>query len=188
MSREGSIILSTPLPLRQKIVDDARAGLDKWRRLYLPDLQLENACFYLSVFMQHSIKLHLGKTEPVLICAGSMSWPRIDMSKDDGKIKTHFSWIFNIYDRKVQQCIERNEMPEMHCWNVIPNRGEFVDASTIFFKIQCQRAGIEWLGPDPPDHLWARFDEMPKDVYYDPDPFALNLVKAMIRKTWGAPR
>jgi hypothetical protein len=159
-----------------------RKDFHEWHAKFMPDLKFERSCFYQAVFTsQHLKTLNLGR---VLIAAGSMSYPRIDMSKDDGIMATHYSYVFEPYSLDTIASIENNMMPEMHVWVTLPDQGEIVDITTCYLKELCENhAGIKWLAPDPPDFIWSR--TLPEHVYYTPDPKAVLLIPYFFKLTWG---
>lgn len=163
---------------KAKEVSTIRKDLNEWYKRFNLKLKEEQSCFYQAIFThQHLKTLNLGR---VLISAGSLSYPRIDLKKDDGKIATHFSYIFdpNVY--------EVDSMQEMHVWVQLPDRLEIVDITTRYLKSQCENlAKMPWLAPEPPDFLWCKVNELPEGVHYEPHKKAVQLVQEYFKRTWN---
>lgn len=146
------------------------------------------ACLYYAHFTRLELDAYFAAyTLPArcLIQAGSMSWPHMDMAKDDGLAPTHFSYEWD--KNQAQQTLLVGDMPEMHVWNAIIRPLEhgdaiFVDLTTKYLPTQCTRtAGIEWTGDLPPDYLWATTLTFPDHVLYAPDKDATLLALRLIK-------
>ena len=111
------------------------------------------------------------------ITAGTMMWPRIDMTKDDGVSATHFSYVFEPQGPVTKARLAADLLPEMHAWITLPDRKEILDLTTRHLKVQCERtAGLPWLGPDPPKFLWCDWSKLPAHVHYEPHPDAIKII------------
>ena len=169
--------------VKKKIVAEIRADVQCWRDQFKPDMDLAQACFHHAIigaahFNQRGIKAG--------VVGGSLWWPRINMVDDDGKVMTHFSYVFDMADPMTALALADNKMPEMHAWIVLSVRKEIVDLTTRYLKEQCKRCqGGEWIGADPPDFLWVHQDKMPKHIHYKPDARATGIVAQFARNTWG---
>lgn len=170
------------------IVADIRHKVRNWQQKNMPDLDLSKACFYYHVLAQEMLRQHLGTETRILVSAGSFSFPRINLALDDGFIDTHFSYMWNAKDPRTIDAISRNEMPEMHIWLAMPDRGEIFDITTCYLRSNCEIiTGNKWLAPNPPDFIWCRLEDLPPGVVYKPDPTAVQYVIKMIKYTWRIP-
>jgi hypothetical protein len=168
-----------------KEVEIIRTQFATWFKKNFPGGKVEQSCFYHAVFTHAYLKgLNLGR---VLISAGSFSYPRIDLDKDDGISATHFSYTFEPTSQHTVECLKNNSMPEMHMWVTLPDQGEIVDLTTRYVKHQCLKAAnLKWLASsEPPDFIWCKEKELPEGVVYEPHPHAVALVKRFFELTWG---
>lgn len=103
-----------------------------------------------------------------ILQAGTMEWPCT--AEDDGLSPTHFSYVYEPESNLTKVMLAADLMPEMHVWAAIPSRNEIIDLTTRFLVSQARhRANIAWTAPAPPDFLWARAEELPPGVIYQPD-------------------
>lgn len=109
---------------------------------------------------------------PTRLMAGSAAWRRIRPEEDDGKILSHYSYVWDI--RAAAFVIAMGVPPELHCW-VETCDGETVDLTTRYLPQNCFFIGeLDWTAPPPPDYLWAR--ALPQGWHYWPDPDALAFI------------
>lgn len=112
--------------------------------------------------------------------AGSASWPRIDLTKDDGRIMTHFSYMFSDDTKSMMDILIHQKLPEMHCWVGIVDTMEIVDPTTIYLKKQCERlTSMKWLAPEPSDFIWCSpaSKDWPDGVVYRPHHAAFQIAR-----------
>ena len=146
--------------------------------------QLENrhygSCLYYSHYLATQL-FDLGKR--VLIQAGSLQWPRILPSQDDGKCSTHFSYMWENIDEKNRVAISRGVLPEMHVWCALPEEQELIDFSTGELPTQCEiTTPMKWTRIQPPKFFWGGAKDIPEGVIYDPSYEAsLLAMKLLIR-------
>jgi hypothetical protein len=163
------------------VVSEIRRFADLWFAEHKPHVPKSAACFYWAVLTAAVLK---DKGIDIRIQAGSLQWPRV--KHDDGKIATHFSYMWEPESPATIEAILENRFPELHVWVALPERRELVDVTTRYLKQQCEeRAGMKWLAPKPPDFLWCSFDRMPKGVIYKPELSAIHYVLKIIRETWN---
>lgn len=118
-----------------------------------------------------------------ILQAGTLMWPRIRPEQDDGVSPTHFSYVWEANSSTTRTRIAQGLMPEMHVWVGIPETQEIVDLTTRYLKGQCQQLiGHEWIGDDPPHHLWCKCEELPPGVIYRPDRLATMIAWRLLFK------
>lgn len=119
----------------------------------------------------------------VQIHAGSMSWPIIDLDKDDGVSPTHFSFMWSPDDAASVIAMIEGRMPEMHVWLWLPDTKEIVDFTTHEIVERAKTtANLEWTVTLPPPFVWLKFNELPKGVAYSPNVDAVHLTNHFIRE------
>jgi hypothetical protein len=128
----------------------------------------------------------------VLLQAGSMSWPVVDVKDDDGKSPTHFTFqwtdddclptLMMLKDRKHDDPVR---LPEIHVWIGLKDSGEVVDFSTYDLPRICESVTggqVKWRGALPPDFIWSPL--LPDRVIYEAIPLAcqcaMQLLMAML--------
>lgn len=112
--------------------------------------------------------------------AGSASWPRIDLAKDDGNIMTHFSYMFSDDAESMMDVLIRRRLPELHCWVGIVDTQEIIDPTTCYLKKQCERlTSMKWTAPEPPDFIWCSptSKDWPQGVVYRPHHAAFQMAR-----------
>ena len=138
---------------KNRIVAEVRTVMETWRSECKPDLALDSACLYWGVLTVVGLRRH--GIEAVIV-GGSMSWPRIDLSTDDGKVLTHFSYQWEPTNIVSAIALATGHLPECHAWAYIPSTEEIVEA------------GMAWTNALPPDYLWCHHAKLPQGVYYTP--------------------
>ncbi len=112
-------------------------------------------------FAIHTVKVLLEEGERAILQAGSAGWPRILPEQDNGKISTHFSYMWTPDEARSRIAVANGLLPEMHVWAAIPSRKEIVDMSTKLWPEQAQRlGGFDWPGTVPPDFFWGTADDL----------------------------
>jgi hypothetical protein len=169
---------------KDKIVEQARKWIDN-----SPHRDTAHrSCLVTAAILCEVVKLTT-RTR-ALVQAGSCQWPRIPKDQDDGKVDTHFAYMWEWNDdtiSRVTTAIEdakahRNvTLPEVHCWVALPDRGEIIDITTRYWPKQAMDLqGLDWPGVKPPDYFWGTFEQMPEDVRYVADEkacyFALGIL------------
>ncbi len=141
-----------------------------------PDCPFRGACLYYATTAAMKLSKVLG--ERCILQAGTAKWPRIDMATDDGRMNTHFSYVFDPDDIGNLMNMAQGLMPEMHCWVAFPRTQEILDVTAGWQKAQCEElAGMIWTAPPPPDYIWERVDQMPDGVVYSADAVATTIAR-----------
>ena len=118
--------------------------------------------------------------------AGSVSWPIIDMAKDDGVQNTHFSMMWEPTHPSSMMSLMNGGIPELHSWLGIATTQTIIDFSTYQLKkVAKSTANLEWEGEDPPDYLWCGCDEIPEHVHYSPEIGCMQFVNDTLPKLWA---
>lgn len=145
----------------------------------------DKGCFFQAFFFCQAMK-HLYPKCPAAFMGGSLSWPRIDLTKDDdGKILTHFSYLFEPASIDTMTAMAMGCMPEMHVWNYLPETEEIVDLQTKYLKINCEdMTPLKWSGADPPDYLWCPISKIPEGVHYRPQKEALGIIDMVYKSVF----
>ena len=65
-----------------------------------------------------------------VIQAGSLQWPRVRHEEDDGRIDTHFAYMWTPSAADSALSVALGNLPEMHVWVGIVDRQEIVDFTT----------------------------------------------------------
>lgn len=152
---------------RTALAELVNATVLDFRRL-LNDNNTLGACLFacvagVAILKQHGLKPRL--------LAGTLQWPRIKRSEDDGVCATHFSYVFENSDVTRERFMAGN-LPELHCWLEVD--GEIVDFATGDFPKQCNLVlGLPWTSEPPPPFLWAK--EPPPFVIYEAHPIATKI-------------
>ena len=125
---------------------------------------------------------------PVTIQSGSLQWPRLKREEDDGKIDTHFSYMFSPGTPESQLSMALGNLPEMHVWVGILNTQELVDFSTRHLKAAAQARGMAWTADPPPRYLWCPANQLPDWVVYTPSRqatiYACTLLKRLFKPAY----
>lgn len=161
---------------KKEIIDSARECFEGWRKEYSPSLHAPRACFQLSLFTRRALRD--GGLKPMLQ-AGTCSWPRIDLSKDDGKMMTHYSYQWDPTDPRSALAMAMGDMPEMHVWNIIQvgKHWEVIDPTTRYLRQNCEEAKVPWLARKPPDFLWG---VPPRGTVYVAEEGAMRVLEWML--------
>jgi hypothetical protein len=104
-----------------------------------------------------------------VIQAGSLQWPRVRHDEDDGRIDTHFAYMWTPGAADSALSVALGNLPEMHVWVGIVDRQEIVDFTTRHLRAAAEARGMAWSAPDPPRYLWCPAAEPPDWVVYRPD-------------------
>ena len=104
-----------------------------------------------------------------VIQAGSLQWPRVCREEDDGRIDTHFAymWTPGAYDSALSVAL--GNLPEMHVWVGLLDSQEIVDFTTRHLRASAVARGMVWSADDPPRYLWCPAADLPDWVVYRPD-------------------
>jgi hypothetical protein len=117
-----------------------------------------------------------------VIQAGSASWPRLRPDQDDGRSPTHHSYVWEPDSVATKARLVACDLPEIHVWAAIPERGELIDMTTKYWPEQCQLIqGLGWPGDKPPTYFWGTADELPDGVIYRPDMKAIALALRLLK-------
>lgn len=172
---------------KDTIVDLIRRGT----KSCLPNgANIEQACLYHAYATQQILQAvltnGLGPHSKCIMQAGSASWMMIKPEEDDGKINTHFSYVWegDAHTQLIKMSMIENYMPEMHAWNAILSPGEppqLVDVSTKYLKEQCKRLGMDWTAKDPPEYIWGgAFELRTESIIYNPSEEATKFAYAVL--------
>ncbi len=104
-----------------------------------------------------------------VIQAGSLQWPRILPSEDDGVCNTHFAYMWTPGAYESALSVAMGNLPEMHCWVGIVDRQEVVDFTTRHLRQAAVELGLGWTAADPPAFLWCPVNATPDWVRYIPN-------------------
>lgn len=155
----------------QRYRDDTVAEIRRRTAKFLKDHDIKVAsgsCFYHAHFTAEV--LH-EQDQPVLVQAGSCSWPRLLLEQDDGKdtTLTHFSYNWSPKDAASVESMLAGALPETHIWCALSNTREIVDVTTHQLVEQAKvLTGLDWPGPPPPPYLWTIQRNMPERTLYEP--------------------
>lgn len=117
-----------------------------------------------------------------IIQAGSASWPRLRPDQDDGVSPTHHSYVWEPDSLVTKARLAAGDMPELHVWAAVPERGEIIDMTTRYWPEQCLLIqGLNWPGDKPPTYFWGTADELPDGVLYAPDMKAIALALHLLK-------
>jgi len=103
-----------------------------------------------------------------VIQAGSLQWPRIQRSEDDGVMNTHFAYEWSPRDLQSAVSVAMGNLPEMHCWVGIVDKQELVDFTTRHLKAAASQ-GMAWSAAEPPAYLWCPANDTPEWAVYRPN-------------------
>jgi len=106
---------------------------------------------------------------PAVIQAGSLQWPRVRREEDDGKIDTHFAYMWTPTAPESALSVALGNLPEMHVWVGILDSQEIVDFTTRHLRAAAEARGMTWTAADPPRYLWCPAADAPDWVVYRPD-------------------
>jgi hypothetical protein len=145
-------------------------------------LSLEGACLYWA--RMTGVYLHARYDVDTRLRAGSMCWPCVAPSEDDGKSPTHYSYVWDPDDPLSQAALAAGIMPELHAWIEIPDTHEIIDLTTRYLMSRATRAGLKWSASPPPPYLWTTRDKLPEGVIYRADPVATRFVVYLLALTF----
>jgi hypothetical protein len=132
-----------------------------------------------SVFWHHRL--------PVVIQAGSLQWPRVRREEDDGRIDTHFAYMWSPQSPASALSVTLGNLPEMHVWVGLVDSQELVDFSTRHLKAAARSHGLAWTAADPPRYLWCPAAELPDWVVYRPMADASIYACALLKRLFDPP-
>jgi hypothetical protein len=140
-------------------------------------------CLY---YAHHTAAILWRHKYKAVIQAGSLQWPRVRREEDDGRINTHFAymWTPGAYDSALS--VAMGNLPEMHVWVGILDSQEIVDFTTRHLRAAAEARGMAWTAADPPPYLWCPAASTPDWVVYRPDRDA-SIYACMILKRLFAP-
>jgi hypothetical protein len=164
--------------LNQKL-EIYRATSNRYRQWYADQAEQGGRCFYWSLTLM-GVLLQNGYR--ALIQAGSMSWPIVPPSQDDGKTATHFSYEWSPWREESQAALKLGLLPEIHVWVGLPDNNELLDFTTKFLPHQAAHEGLAWRTPLPPEFLWCGPAELPDGVIYKPNLGAIAFILERIRR------
>jgi hypothetical protein len=144
---------------RAKIVAEIERQVSKLNDQ--PGLCLYYAHHTASVLWRHCL--------PAVIQAGSLQWPRVRRDEDDGRIDTHFAYMWSPGAADSALSVALGNLPEMHVWIGLLESQEIVDFTTRHLRRAAEDRGLAWSAADPPRYLWCPADAMPDWVVYRPD-------------------
>jgi len=114
---------------------------------------------------------------------GSLSVRIVPKDMDDGKINTHYSFMWTPNEAPSVLANKLGWLPEIHCWVGIMSTQEIVDMSVHYLPRAVEAAGFKWQMPPPPKYLWVKAKEMPEEFIYEPNReatlFAMHLIETM---------
>jgi hypothetical protein len=168
----------TPISAAAKEEIYAKA-LHQLRAWYGPDQEHTGACIYWS---QVTMKVLKEAGLRPLLQAGTLQWCMVAPGQDDGRMATHFSFVWSPELPGSRAAIQGGKLPEMHVWVALPDTQEIVDFSTGALKKLAEgRFGLRWPGPPPPKFLWGR---PPEKTLYTPNREAIRYaLQVLIRGT-----
>jgi hypothetical protein len=144
---------------RGKIIDEIERAVSRLEDR--PGLCLHCAHQAATILWRHDYQ--------AVIQAGSLQWPRIQQSEDDGVVNTHFAyeWTPGALDSAVSVAL--GNLPEMHVWVGLLESQEIVDFTTRHLKTAAVDHGMTWTAADPPRYLWCPANGTPDWVIYRPN-------------------
>jgi hypothetical protein len=104
-----------------------------------------------------------------VIQAGSLQWPRVRHEEDDGRIDTHFAYMWSPGAHDSAVSVALGNLPEMHVWVGLLDSQEIVDFTTRHLRAAAAARGLLWTAADPPPYLWCPANDLPDWVVYRPD-------------------
>jgi len=104
-----------------------------------------------------------------VIQAGSLQWPRIRKTEDDGFTNTHFAYEWSPQEPASALSVAFGNLPEMHVWVGIVDTQEIVDFAVRHLKEAAAELGMSWTAPNPPRYLWCPAKQPPDWVLYRPN-------------------
>jgi hypothetical protein len=164
-----------------KLVEEARNVAENY--LMPPDLPREAGCLYYACGTLIALNRAGYSLNKLRLMAGTAMFPRIRRDQDDGKMNTHFSYMFDATG-PTGLC-RLPAMPEMHVWVATTRDYDFIDLTTKFLPVQCvKRTGERWIGNPPPDFLWCKWEHLPvdyPDYVYSPDRDAIKVAQMLAK-------
>ena len=126
-----------------------------------PGLCLYYAHHTAAVLWQHGL--------PAVIQAGSLQWPRIRREEDDGRINTHFAYMWTPGAQDSALSVALGNLPEMHVWVGLLNSQEIVDFTSRHLRASAEARGTAWSAAEPPRYVWCPAASLPDWVVYRPN-------------------
>ena len=167
---------------KEEHVRSIRKWMANWQAKFDRHIPAEAACLYWSGVVLSYFD-SIGET--ALLQAGSASWARVSQEADDGKMNTHFSYMFE-YNAKIPIALSMGVLPEMHVWVAIIDPQQLVDLTTCFVPQQYKKlVKEEWGDKQVPGFIWAERQELEDnwEIIYTPDMRAINIAIQLLRKT-----
>lgn len=122
-----------------------------------------------------------------VIQAGSLQWPRVRRSEDDGLMNTHFAYMWTPAAPASRASAALGGLPEMHVWVGLVDQQEIVDFTTRHLRAAAMQRGLAWTTDDPPPYLWCRADQTPDWVVYRPDRDATIYACSILKRLFDPP-
>lgn len=170
---------------RDKIVREIQKRVKAWYRT-LKDQNPGPIEHYCPWWAKYTVEVLREHRLPAQLQAGSAFWRITPDELDDGIVPLKYGYEFN-WDIQSAMEVASGNLPEMHVWVAItpPNKEnwEVVDLTAPFFKLRVEREGkYQWRTPAPPDYLWVRQREFPRDqAIYSVDPKAIRLIYGILQ-------
>jgi hypothetical protein len=139
-------------------------------------------CFYYAI---HTIEAIRRRGVRAILQAGSCSWPRLPEEADDGKVMTHFGYIWSPRSAQSVMNVACGGIPEMHVWAGIPEHQDIADLTTGRFVKAAAGTGMSWLDVHPPKYLWGK---PPPRVLYEPIKEAVVFAFHKVCEFWSRER
>ena len=167
---------------RAKIINEIERAVSR-----LPEQP--GQCLY---YAHHTARILWRHGHKVVIQAGSLQWPRVRREEDDGKVRTHFAYEWNLDDPKSRAALEAGQLPELHVWTGLVDQQVLIDFSTRHLQVAARKAGLEWTALAPPRFLWCPATALPDWVVYRPNAeatiFACSCLKHLFDPAYLAPK
>lgn len=123
-----------------------------------------------------------------ILQAGSAVWRVVRPEDDDGKVNTHFGYMWSPNETPSQMAMAAGLMPEMHVWIGLPDCQELVDFCTGFWPEQARiLGGYEWKADLPPKFFWGTADEL-SGARYTPEFEAVKTALMFVAREYGRDR
>jgi hypothetical protein len=123
-------------------------------------------CLY---YAHHTAAVLWRHGRQAVIQAGSLQWPRVRREEDDGRINTHFAYMWTPGAYESALSVALGNLPEMHVWVGLLDSQEVVDFTTRHLKAAAAERRMAWSAADPPPYLWCPAASLPDWVVYRPD-------------------
>lgn len=124
---------------------------------------------------------------PVVVQAGSLQWPRVRREEDDGRIDTHFGYMWTPGAADSALSVALGNLPEMHVWLGLLDTQEIVDFSTRHLRAAAEARGMVWTAAEPPPYLWCPANAAPDWVCYRPNRDASVYACTLLKRLFDPP-